>query len=63
MRAPKGASIVVDGRKCRAASACRCSTRWLHSRSGCAAASGRGATGKRIRNVVNIGIGGSDLGR
>ncbi len=28
----------------------------------CAAATGRGHTGKRIRNVVNIGIGGSDLG-
>ena len=31
-------------------------------RAACAAARWRGHTGKRIRNVVNIGIGGSDLG-
>ena len=30
--------------------------------SGCARASGTGHTGKPIRNVVNVGIGGSDLG-
>ena len=40
----------------------RCSTGWPPSASGSAAASGRGHTGKPIRNVVNIGIGGSDLG-
>ena len=40
----------------------RCSTRWPTSPTACAAAQWRGHTGKRISNVVNIGIGGSDLG-
>ena len=39
-----------------------CSTRWRRSPTACAAATWKGHTGKRIRNVVNIGIGGSDLG-
>jgi len=61
LRAPKGESIVVDGRNVvedvhavldkMAAFANRI-------RSG----DWKGHTGKRIRNVVNIGIGGSDLG-
>src|SRR5215813_9933260 len=61
LRAPKGSSIVVDGRNVvpdvhavldkMAAFAERVrSGEW------------KGHTGKRIRNVVNIGIGGSDLG-
>jgi glucose-6-phosphate isomerase len=61
LRAPKGASIVVDGKNVvpqvhavldkMAAFANRVrSGQW------------QGHTGKRIRNVVNIGIGGSDLG-
>jgi glucose-6-phosphate isomerase len=61
LRAPKGMSIVVDGKNVvpevhavldkMAAFAHRIrSGRWI------------GHTGKRIRNVVNIGIGGSDLG-
>jgi glucose-6-phosphate isomerase len=61
LRAPKGASIVVDGENV---------VPWVHAvldrmadfagrvRSG----AWRGHTGKRIRNVVNVGIGGSDLG-
>jgi glucose-6-phosphate isomerase len=61
LRAPKGTSIVVDGEDV---------TPKVHAvldkmadfsnriRSG----AWRGHTGKRIRNVVNIGIGGSDLG-
>jgi glucose-6-phosphate isomerase len=61
LRAPKGVSIVVDGenvvplvhevlgRMATFAAKVR-SGEWL------------GHTGKRIRNVVNIGIGGSDLG-
>src|SRR3954454_12766339 len=61
LRAPAGASIIVDGvdvvpevhevleRMSRFADEVR-SGRWL------------GHTGRRIRNVVNIGIGGSDLG-
>jgi glucose-6-phosphate isomerase len=61
LRAPKGASIVVDGENVVPA---------VHAvldkmadfservRSG----TWKGHTGKRIRNVINIGIGGSDLG-
>ena len=40
----------------------RCWTRWATSPTGCALAQWTGATGKRIETVVNIGIGGSDLG-
>ena len=61
LRAPKGASIFVDrdnvvpqvhGVLDRMAHFCNCvrNGEW------------KGHTGKRIRNVVNIGIGGSDLG-
>src|SRR5262249_9761359 len=61
LRAPRGASIVVDGKNvvpevhavldkmAEFANRIR-SGQW------------KGHTGKRIRNVVNIGIGGSDLG-
>src|SRR6266699_36059 len=61
LRAPKGASIVVDGKNvvpevhavldkmAEFANRIR-SGQW------------KGHTGKRIRNVINIGIGGSDLG-
>src|SRR5262247_3978638 len=61
LRAPKGASIIVDGENV---------VPKVHSvldkmadfservRSG----AWKGHTGKRIRNVINIGIGGSDLG-
>jgi len=61
LRAPKGASIVVDGGDVvpqvhavldRMAEFCN------RVRSG----QWKGHTGKRIRNVINIGIGGSDLG-
>ncbi len=61
LRAPKGAKIVVDGQNVvpevhavldRMAAFCN------RVRGG----EWRGHTGKRIRNVINIGIGGSDLG-
>jgi glucose-6-phosphate isomerase len=61
LRAPKGASIVVDGKNVvpevhavldKMADFC------VRVRSG----AWKGHTGKRIRNIVNIGIGGSDLG-
>jgi glucose-6-phosphate isomerase len=61
LRAPKGASIVVDGKNVvpqvhavldKMADFC------VRVRSG----AWKGHTGKRIRNVINIGIGGSDLG-
>src|SRR5499425_1523913 len=61
LRAPRGASIIVDGKnvvpevhavldKMAAFSNRVRSGEW------------KGHTGKRIRNVINIGIGGSDLG-
>jgi glucose-6-phosphate isomerase len=61
LRAPKGASIIVDGQnvvpavhevldKMAAFSDRIRSGEWV------------GHTGKRIRNIINIGIGGSDLG-
>ena len=61
LRAPKGSSIMVDGENVvpgvqavldKMASFCD------RVRSG----AWKGHTGKRIRNVINIGIGGSDLG-
>ena len=61
LRAPKGASILVDGKNvvpevhAVLEKMADFSTR---VRSG----SWKGHTGKRIRNVINIGIGGSDLG-
>ena len=62
LRMPRDRSLVVDGVDVvkevhevldRMGAFCRAGPR---------AASGRGHTGKPIRNVVNIGIGGSDLG-
>ena len=61
LRAPKGSTIVVDGKNVvpevhavldRMAAFCN------RVRTG----EWKGHTGKRIRNVINIGIGGSDLG-
>src|ERR1700758_1213490 len=61
LRAPKGTSIVVDGKNVvpqvhdvldKMADFCN------RVRSG----AWKGHTGKRIRNIINIGIGGSDLG-
>jgi glucose-6-phosphate isomerase len=61
LRAPKGASIVVDGENVvpqvhavldKMADFC------TRVRSG----EWKGHTGKRIRNIINVGIGGSDLG-
>ncbi len=40
----------------------RFSTRWPISRGAFAAGKWKGHTGKRMRNVINIGIGGLDLG-
>jgi len=61
LRAPKGASIVVDGENVVPqvhAVLERMADFAQRVRSG----AWKGHTGKRIRNVVNIGIGGSDLG-
>ena len=61
LRAPKGTSIVVDGENVVPqvhAVLDRMTTFCERVRSG----EWKGHTGKRIRNVINIGIGGSDLG-
>jgi glucose-6-phosphate isomerase len=61
LRAPQGASIVVDGENVVPqvhAVLDKMSAFSERVRSG----AWKGHTGKRIRNVVNIGIGGSDLG-
>src|SRR5580704_2129134 len=61
LRAPKGESIVVDGENVVPqvhAVLDKMSVFADRVRSG----AWKGHTGKRIRNVVNIGIGGSDLG-
>ncbi|WP_027716608.1 glucose-6-phosphate isomerase [Desulfuromonas sp. TF] len=61
LRAPRGATILVDGENVVPgvhAVLDRMSAFVSRVRSG----DWRGHTGKRIRNVVNIGIGGSDLG-
>ncbi len=61
LRAPKGASILVDGKNVVPevhAVLDKMAAFSDHGRSG----AWQGHTGKRIRNVVNIGIGGSDLG-
>jgi glucose-6-phosphate isomerase len=61
LRAPRGASIVVDGENVVPvvhAVLDRMAAFAERVRSG----EWKGHTGKRIRNVVNIGIGGSDLG-
>jgi glucose-6-phosphate isomerase len=61
LRAPRGASIVVDGKNVVPqvhAVLDKMADFSNHVRSG----QWKGHTGKRIRNVINIGIGGSDLG-
>src|SRR5271168_281230 len=61
LRAPKGSSIVVDGENVVPgvhAVLDKMSAFCNRVRSG----DWKGHTGKRIRNVINIGIGGSDLG-
>jgi glucose-6-phosphate isomerase len=61
LRAPKGASIVIDGKNVVPqvhAVLAKMSDFADRVRSG----AWKGHSGKRIRNVINIGIGGSDLG-
>jgi glucose-6-phosphate isomerase len=61
LRAPRGASIVVDGENVVPAVHAvldKMADFATRVRSG----AWKGHTGKRIRNIVNIGIGGSDLG-
>ena len=61
LRAPKGSSIIVDGENVVPAVQAvldKMSSFCDRVRSG----DWKGHTGKRIRNIINIGIGGSDLG-
>ncbi len=61
LRAPRGASIVVDGENVVPA-VHEVLDRMADFSDRVRSGAWKGHTGKRIRNVVNIGIGGSDLG-
>jgi glucose-6-phosphate isomerase len=61
LRAPKGASIVVDGKNV-VPQVHAVLDRMTDFSSRVRSVAWKGHTGKRIRNVINIGIGGSDLG-
>jgi len=61
LRAPKGASIVVDGEDV-APKVHAVLDKMADFSNRVRSGEWKGHTGKRIRNVVNIGIGGSDLG-
>jgi glucose-6-phosphate isomerase len=61
LRAPRGASIAVDGENV-VPGVHAVLDRMAEFSDSVRSGAWRGYTGKRIRNVVNIGIGGSDLG-
>jgi glucose-6-phosphate isomerase len=61
LRAPRGASIVVDGHNV-VPGVHEVLDRMAEFSQRVRSGAWKGHTGKRIRNVVNIGIGGSDLG-
>jgi glucose-6-phosphate isomerase len=61
LRTPKGASIVVDGKNV-VPQVHAVLERMADFSARVRIGSWKGHTGKRIRNVINIGIGGSDLG-
>jgi len=61
LRAPKGASIVVDGENV-VPQVHAVLDRMANFSNRVRAGEWKGSTGKRIRNVINVGIGGSDLG-
>jgi glucose-6-phosphate isomerase len=61
LRAPRAASIVVDGENV-VEHVHAVLDRMVHFSNRVRSAEWKGHTGKRIRNVINIGIGGSDLG-
>ena len=62
LRAPRGASILVDGENVVPGGPCRARPDGGLRQSRARRRHGTGHTGKPIRNIVNIGIGGSDLG-
>jgi glucose-6-phosphate isomerase len=61
LRAPKGASIIVDGENV-VPKVHEVLDRMADFSSRLRSGEWKGHTGKRIRNVINVGIGGSDLG-
>jgi glucose-6-phosphate isomerase len=61
LRAPKGASIVVDGENV-VPQVHAVLDKMADFSNSVRSGAWKGYTGKRIRNVINIGIGGSDLG-
>src|ERR1041385_5905361 len=61
LRAPRGASIIVDGKNV-VPGVHEVLDRMAEFSDRVRSGAWKGYTGKRIRNVVNIGIGGSDLG-
>jgi glucose-6-phosphate isomerase len=61
LRAPRGTSIVVDGKNV-VPGVHEVLDRMAEFSNRVRSGAWRGHTGKRIRNIVNIGIGGSDLG-
>jgi glucose-6-phosphate isomerase len=61
LRAPKGASIVVDGRNV-VPDVHAVLDKMADFSNRVQSGAWKGHTGKRIRNVINVGIGGSDLG-
>jgi glucose-6-phosphate isomerase len=61
LRAPKGASIIVDGENV-VPKVHTVLERMADFSNRVRSGAWKGHTGKRIRNIVNIGIGGSDLG-
>jgi glucose-6-phosphate isomerase len=61
LRAPKGTSIVVDGKNV-VPEVHEVLDKMSDFCNGVRSGAWKGHTGKRIRNVINVGIGGSDLG-
>ena len=61
LRAPKGATIVVDGRNV-VPGVHTVLAKMAHFSDRVRSGNWKGHTGKRIKNIINIGIGGSDLG-
>ena len=62
LRAPKGTTNPCRRHRMSFRKSMQYSTGWPLSPIASEAAKWKGHTGKRIRNVINIGIGGSDLG-
>ena len=62
LRAPRGESIIVDGKNV-VPGVHEVLDRMADFSNRIRSGEWKGHTGKRIRNIINVGIGGSDLGR